>query len=255
MKWWNVNRAYRSTRRLARVLVVLIRYGFGEVLHRMNLARPALKVSRLVRRGTGPSPGLEGSVGERLRMALEELGPTFIKLGQLLATRPDLLPPDIIAQFQRLQRHVPPLPFSQIRPVIEQELGAPLESLFASFDEEPMGSASIAQVYRARLPWGRDAAVKVIKPGIEKQVMADLDILETLAVMLENRVEESRQFRPGKVVEQFRRSIRREMDLTFEAYSMVRFGQEFEGDESVLIPEVFWERCSSRILTMELMEG
>ena len=254
MKVWNINRAYRSTRRLAGIIAVLIRYGFGEVLHRMQLARPAFRLRRFFGAAKGvPAP--DSSVGERLRMAFEELGPTFIKLGQLLTTRPDVVPTDVIDHLKKLQRQVPPESFEDIRKVIKEELGGSPEELFEEIETEPLGSASVAQVHRARLPGGEKVAVKVVKPSAAEQIPADLDIIEGLVGMLERNVEESRFFHPRKIFEQFKRSIQRELDLTFEAYTMNSFAEAHQEDDEVVIPRVHWDWTGNRILTMTLIEG
>jgi len=250
---WNVNRTFRSSRRFVHILGILVKYGFGEMLHKMNLVRPARKVQRLL--GFREMPDTGGPFGRRLRLVLEELGPTFIKVGQLLTTRPDIVPPDVLEELKKLQKDTPPASLEDIKAIIEEDLEKPLEDLFSTFEEKPVGSASIAQVHEARTLAGRRVAVKVIKPRVAELVAADMDVLQTIVDLLESRVPESRRYHPGKVLQQFRRSISKEMDLNFEAYAMDRIREHFREDDTVFIPGVVWEQTAGRILTMDLVEG
>src|SRR5690625_1876094 len=175
-----------------------------------------LSAARWRRRWRAATSPAEGTRGERLRLALEELGPTFVKLGQLLSSRPDVVPGDIAAELSRLQDHVPPVPFVQVRASVEAELDMSLEAAFATFDVEPLAAASIGQVHRATLHDGTDVAVKVLRPGIEKTIGTDLEILAVIARLAADRFPTER-FSPVAVVDEFRRVLLREMDFRLEA--------------------------------------
>ncbi|MEA3280367.1 MAG: AarF/ABC1/UbiB kinase family protein, partial [Thermodesulfobacteriota bacterium] len=195
------------------------------------------------------------SRAERVRLAFEELGPTFIKLGQILSTRPDLVPVDFINELSKLQDMVPPFPFDEASEIIKVELGAAPEELFASIDKTPMASASIGQVYRAELKDGEDVAVKVQRPGIKKIIEVDLEIMFHLATLMEKHVEEMELHRPVKIVEEFTRTLEREIDYSIEATYMERFAREFLNDPTIYVPKVFRDTSTSRVLIMEFIDG
>jgi ubiquinone biosynthesis protein len=192
---------------------------------------------------------------ERVRMALEELGPTFIKLGQILSTRPDLVPLEYSHELSKLQDNVPPFSYEEVKTIIAQELKKTPEELFDRFELEPLAAASIGQVHRARLPAGDEVVVKVQRPGIQKTVEVDLEILLHLASLMERHVEEMVVQRPTRIVEEFARSLEREIDYTIEAYQTERFSRQFMGDHTVYVPTVYREYNSSRVLTIEYVEG
>ncbi|MFH1924116.1 MAG: AarF/ABC1/UbiB kinase family protein, partial [Planctomycetota bacterium] len=190
----------------------------------------------------------------RLRLALGELGPTFIKLGQVLSTRPDLIGVDLAEEFRHLQANVPCDPPETVRATIESELGRPLEELFEEFEEAPLASASIGQVHRARLSGGKAVAVKVQHTDIDRKVRVDLDILSGLAQVSE-RIPEFQNYRPRAIVSEFRRVLQRELDFLREERHMELFARDFAGDPTVHIPRAYPEFCTSRVLVMELVEG
>lgn len=230
--------------RLREISQVMLRHGLGFLLVEAGL-------SHLVPRARRRS----ATRGYHLRAALEELGPTFIKLGQALSTRRDLLPADVIRDLEALQDQAPPMPFSRVREVIEGELGRPLEELFASFTPEPLAAASIGQVHLAVTREGRPVAVKVQRWGIEERVEADLAILEETAALIEARTAWGKQYGLRDLVREFARTIRGELDYRAEAECCTRFGQNFAGDPDVRIPAVLPELTTSRVLTLEYESG
>ncbi len=196
-----------------------------------------------------------GPRGERLRQALEALGPIAVKFGQVLSTRRDLVPLDIADELARLQDRVPPFPSQLARAEIERSLGRPIEAVFSSFDETPVASASIAQVHIARLADGREVAIKVLRPGVEAAVARDVALLETAARVIEHGWAEGRRLRPREVVAEFARHLDEELDLMVEAANASQLRRNFERSALLRIPEVYWEFCSQRVMVMERMHG
>lgn len=239
--------------RFRNVMAVLFRHGFGYVVFRLRLGEniPFIK-KRLAKIDREEKPL---GVGERLRLVCEELGPTFIKFGQLLSTRPDIIPPDIVRELAKLQDRVPTFPFDKARAIIEGELERPLDDIFSDFSREPLAAASIAQVYRAVLPGGEKVVVKVQRPGIPKEVGTDLNILDTIARGCERYIPESRGFYPTELMKVFRRTIHRELDFLNEARNAERFRHNFADDPGVRIPKIYWDRATTRVLVMEDLEG
>src|SRR5207253_155717 len=193
--------------------------------------------------------------GRALREALDELGPTFVKFGQLLPTRPDVLPPDIIAELRGLQDDVRPFPFEQVEQVIEADLGLSLERLFLDFETTPLAAASIGQVHRAVLPNGRHVAVKVQRPGAPRQIEADLALLYQAARLARERVRALDFIDAREIVDEFARSIRQELDYRLEARNAQAFHHDFAGHPHVRIPKVYWSYTRARVLTLELLDG
>lgn len=243
------NRRYRHFRRYRRIVEVLLKHGFGYFVESVDLQHLAP-----FRRRVPSDPREGGSRGARVRAAMEELGPTFIKLGQLLSTRPDFVPADIIQELSRLQDSVPPVPPEDIAAEVEREIGRPLDQVFSRFDPEPLGAASIGQVHRATLHDGADVVVKVRRPGIEETVDIDLDILATLAEMADARWPSTRGAFT-EIVREFARTLRREMDFRLEAANTERFRRLFADDGRVLIPSTYPELTTSRLLVMEHVDG
>lgn len=227
---------------------VFAKNGFQNVAEKIRLGRFLLE--RFAK------PGIDQyTPAERMRMAFEELGPTFVKLGQVLATRPDLVPEDFVEEFKKLHDQVSPLPFSEIKRVLEREMHAPLETLFAHIDPSPLGSASIAQVHRATLLNGTDVVIKVQRPGIERTIADDVSILYYLADLLQKYVPETRVFNPPGIVDEFFRTLELETNFIIEANNVRRFQENFANDPHVLIPSVFFEVSSRRVLVLEFMKG
>ena len=192
---------------------------------------------------------------QRIRMALEELGPSFIKLGQVLSTRPDLVPVEFVKELSKLQDKVPASPYTDIQKIITAELGAPPGEIFAHFEKTPFASASIGQVHLAELSEGDPVAVKVQRPGIQKTIEVDLEIMLHLATLMERHVEEMSLHQPVRIVEEFAKTLEREIDYSFEATAMERTAGQFLDDRTIYIPKVYREHTTSRVITMEYVEG
>ena len=237
-------------RRLRDIAQVLVKYGFQDAAARLRLVPRARRASF---KGDGRTARM--ATARRLRLALEDLGPTFVKFGQALSTRADLLPPDFITEFSKLQDDVPALPTGVAEATIAAELGRPVEEVFAAFDPVPIAAASIAQVHRATLASGERAAVKVRRPGIGPVIEGDLAILGQLARLAERYLADADLLQPTRLVREFARAIRREQDLLREGRTIDRFRQNFAGDETVFVPRVHWDCTTPAVLTMEFVDG
>lgn len=247
-----IGRTYRSLRRLRHIVQVITKHGLGSYIDRLHLSRyipiPAALVGAAGYEGRATTP-------KRIVKILEELGPTTVKFGQMLASRPDILPNDYQKEFSLLHDRVKPFPGKEARRIVEQELGKPIQELFASFNEVPAASASIAQVHEAVLLDGTPVMVKVRRPKAEETIRADLDLLRALADLIKKYIPESRVFRPKLLVEEFARNIRKELDFVDEAAYTSRFHEEFLNDEKISIPRVHWDMTSSAVLTLERLDG
>jgi ubiquinone biosynthesis protein len=186
---------------------------------------------------------------------LDELGPTFVKFGQLLSTRPDVVPPDIVVELQKLQDDVRPVPYEDVERVIREDLELSVEQLFTDFDPTPIAAASIGQVHRATLPNGRRVAVKVQRPNAPRQIEADLALLYQAARLIRERVRALEFIDPRQLVDEFSRSIRQELDYRLEARNAEAFHHRFSGHPHVQIPRVYWSYTRTRVLTLDLLEG
>jgi len=238
--------------RLFRIAVVLTRYRMDTLI----LDMPALKLARVVRMIPWGRRGVRDlSRGARLRLALEELGPIYVKFGQILSTRRDLLPHDIADELARLQDHVPAFPGDQARAIVEEELGKPVSELFGSFDETPLASASIAQVHAATLPDGTEVVAKVVRPGIEKRIGIDLDLLTTLANLARRYHPEGERIRPNEVVAEFKRVIYDELSMQAEGANASMLRRNWEDSEALYIPKIYWSHTADRVLVMERVGG
>ncbi|MDM8553681.1 AarF/ABC1/UbiB kinase family protein [Desulfococcaceae bacterium HSG7] len=249
-----IGRTYRHLTRYRQILGVFFKYGFGDFIERLKIDQYIEIGLQMIAKDRRPR--VERLAGaQRLRMAIEELGPTYIKLGQILSTRPDLIPPDVLSELAKLQDHVPPRDYHAIRQVFEDDFGQFPEKLFQSFSETPFASASIGQVYQARLKDGEQVAVKVQRPGVNKTIEIDLEIMLHLATLMESHIEEMVLHQPVKIVDEFAKSLEREIDYTIEASNMERIAQLFLDDPTLYIPKVFRELTTSQIITMEFVEG
>ncbi len=192
---------------------------------------------------------------ERLRLCIESLGPIFIKFGQMLATRRDLLPEDIIVELEKLLDQVPPFPLDQARNIIEQQFGMPAEQAFLSFDDQVLASASIAQVYKAELHDGQKVVVKIVRPNIEKRIRQDTELLMMLAGLVDKYWAESRRIKPKQIVAEFEKTLINELDLVREAANASELRRNFEGSNDLYVPEVYWDYCKPKVLVIERIEG
>jgi ubiquinone biosynthesis protein len=229
----------RNLGRLSEIAQVAVRHGFGYVV---DGRRHTVEASGTAR-------------GRHLREMLDELGPTFVKFGQLLSTRPDIVPPDIIAELRGLQDDVRPFPFVDVERTIREELGQPIERIFTQFDEAPVAAASIGQVHRATLPNGRAVAVKVQRPNAPRQIEADLALLYQAARLAKERIRALDIVDTNALVDEFARSIRQELDYRLEGRNADAFHRNFAGHPHVAIPRVYWSYTRARVLTLEALEG
>ncbi len=246
---------YRNMKRYRQIISVLVTYGLDDLVERLNMGIYIETGKRIIRFKRGDKGTIKLTRARRLVLALEKLGPTFIKIGQFLSTRPDVIAPEFIEELRKLQDEVPSFGFDAVKSQIDLELGASMEDLFAEFVEEPIAAASIAQVHLARLKNGNRVVVKIQRPGIKETVNADIDILSGLASLAEKHIAESELYDPEGVVREFGRTINREMDFVREGHNMERFAINFSDDDVFYVPEVYWDLTSKRILTMEYIDG
>jgi ubiquinone biosynthesis protein len=244
------SRRRRNTNRFRQIASVAVRYGLADQLRKM----PGKRMQQWLRGSAGQNI-VDLSAPVRIRLALSELGTTFIKFGQMLSTRPDLVGQDVAAELTHLQSQTPPDPSGVAEATIQKEFGSPPTTLFASFEPTPFASASIAQVHHARLHSGENVVVKVQKDGIESRVEADLSMLADLAALAERHVDDLKPYHPVAVVRQFTKIMRAELDFLRELRNIQQFRQNFAADGTVHFPVPYPELCSRRILTMERLEG
>jgi len=238
---WTVRRRYRHIAR------TLARHGLGYSLARAGLGA-------LIPRGRGGEPAPRGAGPRHLRLALQELGPAFIKLGQVLSTRADLLPPEVVEELARLHAEIPPVPFARLLPVLEAELGPDFRKRFRELDETPLAAASIGQVHRARLLTGEEVAVKVQRPGVAEEVAVDLVILRRLARRAA-RTSLGRMVDLENLMEEFALTLERELDYLEEARHAERFRANLADEPGVVVPAVHWDLTTPRVLTLDLVSG
>jgi ubiquinone biosynthesis protein len=243
----------RQFARLLRITQVFVRHDLDEFVTAIHLFRPYRLLLRLAPWRLFARRGLPRGV--RLREALEELGPVFVKFGQMLSTRPDLLPEDIAEELARLQDSVPPFPGDESVHLIEQALGGKLDSFFSEFSREPIASASVAQVHIARLHDGTEVAVKVLRPGIESIIERDLELLYMLARLAVRYVPDTRRFRPVEVVDEYNKTIHDELDLRVESANASRLRANFEGSNLLYVPKVYWDLTRRTVMVLERIHG
>jgi ubiquinone biosynthesis protein len=243
--------AVRRLSRISEISQVAAKHGFGYFFETHG---PGARRSRR-QHEVAPQTDEGSNRGQRLRQMLDELGPTFVKFGQLLSTRPDVVPPDIVFELKGLQDQVTPFSFEEAEQVIRDELGLTIEQLFLEFDETPIAAASIGQVHRAVLPNGRSVAVKVQRPEAPRQIEADLELMYQVARLIGERVEALEFIDTVSLVDEFARTIRQELDYRLEARNAEQFHRDFVGHPHVRVPRVYWSYSRTRVLTLELLEG
>lgn len=251
---WDIITVGRDLGRLQEIASILIRYGFGDLVRRLGLGNFLERAGQTLH-WKAPADLARLEPPERVREALQELGPTFVKFGQVLSTRADLFAPEWLAEFEKLQDRVPPVPFKDILPQLKEDLGASPKDVFRRFPKRPVAAASIAQVYRAELVDGARVAVKVRRPGIRTKVEADLRLLERLAEIAEAEAPEIRRYRPREMVRHFGMTLRRELDLASEARIAQRIAANFADDPDIIIPKIHWQWTCERLNVQEYVEG
>ncbi len=250
-----VGKRYRHIMRYRQIIGIILKYGFGNIIDAMNIDRYIESGLQLIPFVRIHEKVEKLSRNQRIRMALEELGPTFIKMGQVLSSRPDLIPVDLLTELSRLQDHVQAFEFEHVKTIILSEFGRPHDKVFRLIDEKPFASASIGQVHRAVLDNGDHIAVKIQRPGIRKTIEADLEIMLHLASIMENNIEEAALFNPVKIVEEFAKTLEKELDYSIEAANMEQMADQFSRDRAIHIPRVYPEVSSERVLSMEYIRG
>jgi len=249
----NIQQTFKNVARLRTIVNVMLRYGFAEILQRIDIGRFVPFTDKAKRESKRAQTSM--TMAERARLCFEELGTTFIKLGQLLSIRPDLVPEEFAKEFKKLQDSAAPISTDKIKKVIKEEFGQSVDDLFMDFEEEPLASASIAQVHGALLPDGTEIVLKVQRPGLQEQVETDFSILTQLAQMIEKYIPESKVFNPTGIVKEFARNLKNELNFSIEANNIKRIASQFENDETVVIPKVYSNLSTKRVLTMERLRG
>lgn len=246
--------AFRDIPRLHEISTTLIRHGWGGLLTRLGVTGVLERAGQILHWNVGREvEAIEPQI--RMRRAMEELGPTFIKLGQVLATRVDVFPPAWITEFEKLQNEVPPVALDDLLPPLTELMGQDVRTLFSDLDPTPVGSASIAQVHRACLTDGTQVVLKIRRPGVVAKVEADLRILTYIANVLESEAPDLRRYQPTLIVAQFTKSLRRELDLALEARNIERFASNFAHADQLIIPRVYWEYTNELMNVQQFIEG
>jgi len=252
LHWITPRAALKHIGRYNRIIAVFIKYGFGEFFQRIRIWEYRNIERRLFKRRPHEFPHL--SEPERLRLALAELGPTFVKLGQMLSTRPDIMGHEFIVELEKLQEHAEFISVTDVRKVILAELGRPIEDVFDSFSDEPLAAASLAQVHRAVLN-GEEVVLKVQRPDITGAIQIDLEIMHFLATLWERYSTQAYYIRPVGLVEEFTEDLKRELDFELETNNMIQFARNFDGDETLHVPDVYQELSTRKMIVMEFIDG
>ncbi|OEH54438.1 ABC transporter [Oceanobacillus sp. E9] len=239
--------------RYREIVVAFSRNGFGYFVRELGLHKITSLPKRLYEQGDKEVHNK--TTGERIRLFLEELGPTFIKLGQIASTRQDLIPKNIIEELEKLQDQVAPFSFSDVQEIIGRELQEPINAVFKSFDEHPIAAASIGQVHYGVLQSGQEVAVKIQRPNLEEKVHTDLEILMSIAKLAESRLEWAKKYQLSAIIKEFSNSLIAELDYTLEGRNAHRIAQQFKKHEDVVVPDVYWNLTTEKVLTMEYIKG
>jgi ubiquinone biosynthesis protein len=241
----------RTFFRLIRIQRILVKYGLDEIISATHLLRPLRFFFYLAPRRRDRS----APQGERIRLALEELGPIWVKFGQAISTRRDLLPPDIANELAKLQDAVPPFPTEQALAILDSAYERPVDEVFERFDREPLAAASIAQVHTARLPDGQEVVVKVLRPGVREKIEQDLEVMRTIAALAARYWEHGKRLKPMEVVSEYEQTIYDELDLMREAGNAAQLKRNFEGSDMLYVPEIHWDYCRPEVLVQERIHG
>lgn len=247
-----LNKKLKYAQRYNEIIKAFLRNGFGYIMQDLGLTE-ALSFS--LKKDKAYSNIDQKTIGERLRNLLQELGTTFIKLGQLASTRRDIFPEGIISELEKLQTKVSPFPFSQVRETFEKELQTPIEHIFETFSEEPFATGSIGQVHLAKLKSGETAAVKVQRPNIQSVIETDLEILYDIAKLMDSKLDWAKKYNLLEVIDELSQSILQELDFSIEGKNAEKIGKQFKQDETVHIPKIYWEYSTKKVLTMEYLKG
>ena len=245
---------FRVIGRLLQIQRVLVRHGLDEIILATHLFRP-LRYAFYLSPATWFERSKGGTRGERIRLALEELGPIFVKFGQALSTRRDLLPSDIADELEKLQDRVPPFPGAEARAIIERAYGRSVTEVFEQFDETPLAAASIAQVHVARLRSGEDVVAKVVRPGVRERIERDLEVMHVLARLARDYSREGHRLRPVEVVREYEKTVIDELDLMREAANAAQLKRNFAGSDLLYVPQVYWDYCRPEVMVMERIRG
>ena len=249
---FHIIKEVRDLRRFNQILLALFEEGFDLVLTRIGL-KHHIPIANMVKSRLKKKDDLKPEV--RLRRTLEKLGPTFIKFGQVLSVRPDLVPKEYSKELEKLQDSVPPFPYNEVKAIIEKEFGKSMEHLFLHFEKKPIASASISQVHKAMLKTGEKVAVKVQRPNVKKIMETDIEIMYYIANLLEKNVERIRRFNPVRIVNEFREWTEKELDFRLEARNAKRFYENFKGSKTVHIPKIYDDLTTEKVLTLEFIDG
>ena len=250
-----VGKRYRNLMRYQQIIGIILKYGFGNIIDAMHIDRYIESGRELIPFVKSHEKVEKLSKNQRIRMVFEELGPTFIKMGQVLSSRPDLIPVALLNELAQLQDHVPPFGFDNVKAIIASEFGRPYDEIFKSIEKIPFASASIGQVHKAWTNSNIQIAVKIQRPGIRKIIETDLEIMLHIASIMENNIEEVAFFKPVKIVEEFAKTLAKELDFSIEASNMERMAEQFKDDKTIHIPKVYFDESSVRVLSMEYIRG
>ncbi|MEW8988137.1 MAG: AarF/UbiB family protein, partial [Bacillus sp. (in: firmicutes)] len=248
-----IRKRIRHMQRYREIVYAFIRYGFGYIIKDLGLIEILSLPKRLFVEVKTESHSK--TIGERIRLFLQELGPTFVKIGQVASTRYDLLPVEVIGELEKLQDDAPHFPYETVEGIIEEELGHPIKDVFREFSPTPLAAASIGQVHYGVLKTGERVAVKIQRPNMQRQIETDLEILHDIALLAEQRLAWAAHYQIRDIVDEFSRSLLEEIDYTIEARNAERIDKQFVEDPKVVIPKVYWDFTTKKVLTMEFVEG